>query len=215
MVVHYHTSKTEAEAVVAAIAERGRRAVALPADLSDPAAARELMARARDAMGEMDVLVNNASIYPGGKLLEFSESDLFRNLSANAYGPLTLCRALAAAGRPGRILNLLDSRILDYDALHVPYHLSKRALFALTRMLAVELAPAITVNAIAPGLILPPPGQDESYLEKWRHSNFMNSWGTLSEITEAALFLIQSGFTTGQVLYVDGGRHMKNMMYGL
>lgn len=214
VVVHYHESRSEAKEVADAITQSGRHAWTLSADLSDADAALGLLRSAIELAGAVDVLVNSASIYPKSRLSDFSEEDLIENLSVNAYGPLVLSRALAAQGRPGRILNLLDSRMIDYDAGHVAYHLSKRMLFALTRMLAVELAPAITVNAIAPGLILPPPGEDDSFLEKWRHTNYMNAWGSLEEITDAALYLLQSGFVTGQVLYVDGGRHMKNAMYG-
>ncbi len=215
VVVHYQTSRAGAEAVAKEIKAMQRRAWTLPADLHAPDGAAALMAEAIEKTGGVDVLVNSASIYPKSRLADVSEADLTDNLRVNAFAPLVLARALAAQGRPGRILNLLDSRMVDYDAWHVAYHLSKRTFFALTRMLAVELSPRITVNAIAPGLILPPAGEDDAYLEKWRHTNLMNAWGSLEEITDAALYLLQSGFLTGQVLYVDGGRNLKNVMYGI
>jgi len=127
---------------------------------------------------------------------------------------LQLSRALAAQGRSGQVLNLLDCRILSYDAEHAAYHLSKRMLFSLTRMLALELAPRLRVNAVAPGLILPPPGRDEAYLQALARTNPLQRHGGAGDVVRAALFLMQSGFVTGQVIYVDGGHHMTGRTYG-
>jgi pteridine reductase len=80
-------------------------------------------------------------------------------------------------------------------------------------MLALELAPAVAVNAVAPGLILPPEGQDETYLQKLSHTNPMNRYGGPGDVSEAVLFLLHSRFVTGQVLYIDGGFHMKGHLY--
>ncbi len=100
-----------------------------------------------------------------------------------------------------------------YDKEHASYHISKRVLVTLTRMLALELAPKIAVNAIAPGLILPPVGEDETYLRRWAHANPLNRWGEPKDIVDAMLFLLGSRFITGQILYIDGGYHMKGHMY--
>ena len=101
----------------------------------------------------------------------------------------------------------------DYDRDHVAYHLSKRALQSLTRMLAVELAPTVVVNAVAPGLILPPEGEDADYLERLAHTNPMNCWGHPQDVADAVRFLLQTRFTTGQTLYVDGGRNLRGKMH--
>ncbi len=81
-------------------------------------------------------------------------------------------------------------------------------------MLSRELAPGIRVNGVAPGLILPPPGENKDYLEQLKHSNLLQRIGTLDDITEAVLFLLRNDFITGQIIYVDGGRHLKGAMYG-
>ncbi|NQV31372.1 MAG: SDR family oxidoreductase, partial [Phycisphaeraceae bacterium] len=130
--------------------------------------------------------------------------------------PLALSRAFAAQGQltSGHIINMLDSRVQDYYKLHVPYHLSKRSLLALTRMLAIELAPGVAVNAVAPGLILAPEGKGDEYLQALAHTNPLNRSGGPQDICEAVLFLLRSEFITGQIIYVDGGRHMKGHMYG-
>ncbi|MCH7709078.1 MAG: SDR family oxidoreductase [Myxococcales bacterium] len=108
----------------------------------------------------------------------------------------------------------MDTRITDYDKSHVSYHLSKRMLFSMTRMMALEFAPKVRVNAIAPGLILPPEGKDETYLQDLARSNPLLAYGGPGDVVEAVLFLLQGRFVTGQVLYVDGGRHLLGGVYG-
>jgi NAD(P)-dependent dehydrogenase (short-subunit alcohol dehydrogenase family) len=215
VVVHYHTSQDEAEKVADDIRRHGVRALTLQADLGDPRQAAELVKNATAAAGPLNILLNSASVFPSDRVLEFSLESFYTNMQVNALAPLWLSRAFAhQVEHEGSILNLLDTRILDYDCDHAAYHLSKRTLYTLTRMLSVELAPCIRVNAIAPGLILPPPGQDSEYLEQRKHTNPLRRIGTLNDIMEAALFLLRSDFITGQVIYVDGGRHMKGAMYG-
>jgi len=213
VVVHYHHSADEAADVAETIRRRGRRAWALQANLADSDAAEALIGRAVDLAGPIDILVNNASIFPTGLITETTGEDLLANVRVHAVAPLLLSRALADQGRPGHIVNLLDARITDYDRRHAAYQLSKRMLADLTRMLAVELAPAIAVNAVAPGLILPPPGADDSYLERFAHTNPLNRHGDPADIARAVLYLLGSTFVTGQILYVDGGRHMRGSMY--
>ena len=214
VVVHYRRSAEEAGQVVAAVEARGRRAWALPADLAERGAAEGLFDRAAAAAGRIDILVNNASVFPADTVLDFTAESLAENVQVNAMSPLALCRRLAAAGGGGDIVNLLDCRVEDYDRRHAAYHLSKRMLLALTRMLALELAPGVKVNAVAPGLILPPPGEDEGFLAANAHTNPLRRHGSPADVARAVLFLVASPFVTGQVLYVDGGRHMKGRVHG-
>ena len=215
VVVHYHSSQAHAAQVQAEIEQAGAQAALCQADLADPGQADALVGRVVDMLGRpLDILINNASIFEEQTLLETTSKALIENMQVHAYAPLALSRAFSQQGHAGHIVNLLDSRVQDYDRLHVPYHLSKRSLLALTRMLAVELAPAVAVNAVAPGLILAPKGQGGDYLEKLAHTNPLNRYGNEQDICEAVLFLLQSEFITGQVIYVDGGRHMKGHMYG-
>jgi pteridine reductase len=214
VVVHCRSSQAEARAVAAECEAKGVRAHVVRADLADRGQAEELVARAVAAAGPLDVLVNNASIFPKDTLADVTAESFIANLQVNAVAPFLIARAFARQGREGVILNMLDTRILHYDALHAAYHVSKRALFTLTRMMALEFAPKIRVNAVAPGLILPPPGEDESFLEKYASKNPLGKWGSAEDVVAAALFLIRSSFVTGQVLYVDGGFHMKGSVYG-
>ena len=212
--LHYRNARAEAEATVDAVCARGVCAWLFSADLSDAGAAERLFDGVCAAAGEVDFLINNASVFPEDTLPAMSLESLWDNVRVNAYAPFALGRRLAAQQRPGAIVNLLDARIVDYDAAHASYHVSKRMLDTLTRMMAVEFAPLVRVNAVAPGLILPPEGKDEAYLEGLAHTNPLQRHGGAEDVCEAALFLLRGDFVTGQTIFVDGGRHLRGGMYG-
>ncbi|HIJ65851.1 MAG TPA: SDR family oxidoreductase [Candidatus Hydrogenedentes bacterium] len=212
--VHYRTSQAEADELAEALRTKGTAAWTVPADLGDAAQAAALFARALELAGPIDILINNAAAFPDTRLDTVTPDAIHADLNVNALAPFLLSRDLAAQGREGAIVNFLDTRFVDYDRNHVAYHLSKRALFSLTRMSALEFAPAIRVNAVAPGLILPPPGKAPAYLEKLAHTNPLNRHGSPDDVVDAVLFLIESRFVTGQIIFVDGGRHMKGNVYG-
>ncbi len=215
VIVHYRASQEQAEATAENIRQAGGRAWTIQADLGDQAQANQLMPRAIAQAGAIDILVNNASVFNDDTVMNFTPEDLQANVQLHAMAPLTLSRAMAAQQLPaGDIVNFLDSRMEDYDRLHTSYHLSKRMLWTITRMLALELAPAIKVNAVAPGLILPPKGKDDSYLADLAHTNPLNRVGSVEGIAAALRLLIESDFITGQVIYVDGGRHIRGCVYG-
>ncbi|HET7317614.1 MAG TPA: SDR family oxidoreductase, partial [Nitrospirota bacterium] len=134
--------------------------------------------------------------------------DVMRHMHVNAWTPLVLSREFARLARRGTIINILDTKIAGFDRKHAAYILSKHMLSVVTRLCAVEFAPEITVNGIAPGLILPPNGKDETYLDKKAKALPLKRHGGPEDVTEAALYLLRSRFVTGQVIYVDGGRHL-------
>ncbi|MDX9973072.1 MAG: SDR family oxidoreductase [FCB group bacterium] len=212
--VHYRRAGDEAAALCDSIRAKGRRAWAIQADLSEAAEAEALFSQVVDACDHVDILVNNASIFPENTILDVTPEDLHASMAVHAIAPLLLARRMAALGRSGCIVNLLDARVVDYDRIHAAYHLSKRALMSLTSMLALELAPSIRVNAVAPGLILPPEGKPADYLASLAHTNPLQAYGGPEDIASAVLFLVTSRFVTGQVIYVDGGRHLKGRVYG-
>ncbi|HEY4976388.1 MAG TPA: SDR family oxidoreductase, partial [Gaiellaceae bacterium] len=168
-----------------------------------------LVDRAHEALGAIEILVNNASVFPSDTLETVELEGLQRNLEINAWAPLALTRAFAAQTERGHVVNLLDSRVSGFDRTHVSYILSKHVLAALTRMSALELAPGIAVNGIAPGLILPPAGKDEEYVDRLARTVPLKRRGTPEDIAAAAIFLVTSEFVTGETIYVDGGRHLK------
>jgi pteridine reductase len=208
VVVHYGRSKEEAQALAAELRGGGREAWTLRADLDRPDEVESLIPRALERAGGLQVLVNNASIFPAGSLAEANLESLTRNIQVNAWAPFQLSRSFAEHAKRGTIVNFLDTRVAGYDWKHVEYILSKKMLAALTEMTAVQFAPDIRVNAVAPGLILPPPGEDESYLQALAGTVPLKRHGDAEDIADAVLFLVKSDYVTGQVIYVDGGRHL-------
>jgi len=207
--VHYSRSGREAVELAAEIESLGVQAVALGADLADPDQLAGLIERAREALGTIEILVNNASIFPSDTLETLDLAGLERSIEINAWAPLVLTRALAAQSERGHVINLLDSRVSGFDHTHAAYILSKHVLSAITRTAAIELAPGIAVNGIAPGLILPPAGEDEQYVERLAQTVPLKRSGAPEDIAAAAVYLATSEFVTGETIYVDGGRHLK------
>lgn len=207
-VLHHNRSVREADELREQITGQGVPAWTLAGDLADPETAEGLVARAVEIAGPLDILINNASVFDPGNLEQVAFEDLRLNAAINAWAPFVLSRAFAAQKREGAIVNLLDSRLRGYDFGHVAYILSKHLLEVLTCMTALEWAPRVRVNAVAPGLVLPPPGRDSSYLEALSSSLPLKRHGKARDVAQAVLFLIRSEFITGQVIYVDGGRHL-------
>ena len=214
VVVHCNRSRDEAAALVEELKASGVGAWTVQADLASPAGRRKVMSEALKMCGGFDILVNNASVFPEDRLAELDENAAWRIFRVNVFAPLDLSLAFAHQGRPGCIVNMLDSRITMNDARHASYHLGKRMLFNITRMLALDLAPRIRVNAVAPGLILPPAGRDERWMKRFAGRNPLRRRGFPEDVADAVLFLVSNPFVTGQVIYVDGGEHMKGAMHG-
>jgi NAD(P)-dependent dehydrogenase (short-subunit alcohol dehydrogenase family) len=206
-----HFGSTPADRLAAELSQsQGIRAVAIQTDLGDPQAAASLVDRAAEALGAIDLLVNSASIFEAAT---FAATDLDawqRHLAVNLTAPFLLSQAFARlrAGRPGAIVNLLDWRALRPGADHFAYTITKAGLAAMTSSLAQALAPSIRVNGLALGAILPPPGASDTN-DAPATAAPLGRWGTLRETTEALLFLLAGpDFITGEILHLDGGRHL-------
>lgn len=209
VVVHYNKSAAEAEALVGEIQARGVKAWAIKADLGVREEYEGLIPRAIEAAGSLDFLVNNASVFEPGGVGDLTFEDLLSTMETNAWAPLVLSREFARLARRGGIVNILDSHSAAHDRSHAAYILSKHMLHALTTMTALEFAPDVTVNAVAPGLILPPPGKDEAYLLKLAERLPLRRYGAPEDVADAVVFLLGNNFITGQFIYVDGGSHLR------
>lgn len=209
VVVHYRRSEAEAAQLCQELARRHVRTWTVQGDFSDPAAAERVVERALRAAGSLDVLVNNASIFPRDALDTVTFDGFVDNLRVNAWAPFAASRAFARRIGRGHIVNLLDSRIDDVDWHHIGYILSKHVLAAMTRMMALAFAPNVAVNAVAPGLILPPPGASHDYIDALVETVPLARHGEPEQIARAVAYLATSDFITGEVIYVDGGRHLE------
>ena len=156
----------------------------------------------------IEVLVNCASDFIPSSFNE-QGSELFdKEMTINLKIPYLLTKAFARVFGKGNIINFVDTKVAKNKTVHLDYILSKKLLKDFTKISAVELAPNIRVNAIAPGLILPPEGKDESYLLNLAKDIPLKTIGNLDEILKAFQFILDSYFFTGQILYIDGGEHL-------
>ena len=208
LVIHYGNSQAGAEQAVQVVQQLGCRSVAIQADLSDPVAAAGLIRRSLELVPEVDLLINNAAIFEPVDALETSVEAWQRHFSVNLTSPFLISQAFAKArnGAPGAIVNLLDWRALLPAADHFPYTISKAALAAMTRGLALALAPSIRVNGLALGAILPADGAASGDPIAGVPAG---RWGTVQEAVEGLLFLLAGPKSmTGEILRLDGGRHL-------
>ena len=209
VIIHYNHSREQAEEVRSEIQAIGRTAHLLQADLSNPRRAAQLVTRAHN-FGSIFALVNNAAIFEPLTFQQTNLDDWERHLTLNLTAPFLTSQAFAAILRPGeevRIINILDWRALRPGGDHFPYTISKAALAALTRSLAVALAPQITVNALALGAILPPSNGTAS--DNITQNIPAGRWADINEVGEALIFLLKGPtYITGEILQLDGGRHL-------
>jgi len=214
----YLSSADEARAVAREIESLGRRALAIRVDLAKPQAARDVHAAIQKKFDRLDALVNNASIFSPARLKDVTPAEFERQMAINARAPLMLIQQfapmLAAHADPrkpetlGRIVNFIDIHVMGQPLKgFVAYNASKAALMEVTMTLAMELAPKITVNALAPGVV----AWAESYTPKQREMYLrrvpLARAGTPADAAAAALFLVRDAdYCTGQIIRLDGGR---------
>jgi NAD(P)-dependent dehydrogenase (short-subunit alcohol dehydrogenase family) len=212
----YNQSRNEAEAAAAGIRAMGRRAVCIQADLSRGPSCRHLIDETVRRLGRLDVLVNMASLYLTTPFDELDEAAWDRGLAVDLKAAFLCARAavphLRAAGG-GRIINVADwlpaSGRVRYKGF-LPYYVAKSGVIALTEALALELAAdEILVNAVAPGPILAPPDTAAEEVKAVEQATPLGRWGGEAEIVKAVIFLIDTDFVTGEVIRVDGGRHLR------
>jgi NAD(P)-dependent dehydrogenase (short-subunit alcohol dehydrogenase family) len=207
IVLHYYN--TEPGGLVDEIMAHGVRCEPLRCDLSDAGAAKDLVARAAEVLPGLELLVNNASIFERSSILDTTDGLLDAHLGINLRAPYVLSRDFARIARRGQIINMIDANVLKNTSAYGAYMLSKKGLLGLTAMAAREYAPSIRVNAIGPGLILPPEGQGDEYLEEAASKRVpLKKHGHVEDVLRAMEFLITNEFITGQVLFIDGGEHL-------
>ena len=215
VVIHYHTSSSEAGELAGEVRRLGAKSWTVQADLADRQQVESLIERAVEIAGPIQILINNASMFPSNDFESVTLEDMVASVTTDAWAPFALGRSFAKRPEARHIVNLLDTRVFsDYDWRHFSYNAAKHMLGLLTKMMAVKLAPGIAVNAVAPGLILPPEGMPVSYIEGLAGELPMKKIGSPELVADAILFLLRTEFTTGQVIFVDGGRHLREAGIG-
>ncbi|MBI1784602.1 SDR family oxidoreductase [Candidatus Sumerlaeota bacterium] len=211
----YRASRKAAEETIKSIEKAKGTAIAIRGDVISEQDCRRAAADVARKFGGLDILVNMASSYERRGLKQLTAEDWERAMGVDARGSYLMSLAAAPFMKKrgaGRIINFSDwvaaSGRPRYDS-YLSYYTAKSAVLGLTQALALELAPAILVNAIAPGPILPPPGMSLMERRKVINSTPLARWGGPAEIAKAVLFLVDSDFVTGECIRVDGGRHLR------
>jgi NAD(P)-dependent dehydrogenase (short-subunit alcohol dehydrogenase family) len=210
VVVHWHRSEEEAAATVRDLEALGVRAVALRADLGQTAEVETLAREAEARSGGLSVLVNSASNYFRSPFDRLDETIWDASLDVNLKAPYLLAvhvgRAMRSRGE-GRIVNIVDWAAERPYRDYLPYCVSKAGLVCMTRALAKELAPEITVNAVAPGPVLAPEDMGAEERRAIERATPLKRFGTPEDVAHCVRFLVEEAdFTTGSIYHVDGGR---------
>ena len=206
--LHYHHSKDQAELSAAEIRRKGVRCELFSCDLSDESQTSNLMTEVVKRFSGLNLLVNSASIFEKSKFA-VKDLKLFNShFAINLKAPFILSCEFFRFCKKGQIINLLDTKIVKNKTSHVAYLLTKKSLADMTKLAAVEFAPDIRVNGIAPGLILPAKGDAVESLERMARNIPLKRKGDLSGITQSIKFLIENDYLTGQIIFNDGGEHL-------
>jgi len=208
VVINYHSSGQAAQGTAASARALGVQALPVQADVSDLDQVKQMVRAAEERFGAVDVLVNGASRF---------ERTPFPTTDVSAWQRVTrilldgsfYCANLVAPGMlergEGSIVNIVDLAAFipwpDFSA----HAVGKAGLMALTRQLALELAPTVRVNAVAPGPVLAPPGTSPETLAAIARRPLLKRWGTPEDVAQAVMYLIAADYVTGQVIIVDGG----------
>jgi NAD(P)-dependent dehydrogenase (short-subunit alcohol dehydrogenase family) len=210
--IHYQASRTEAEALAAAVTAQGRRAVVLQAELSQESEVAGLVAAAEAALGPLGLLVNNASTFERDEWNDATRTSWDLHMEPNLRAPFLLtqdfARSLPEAAK-GVVVNMIDQRVWSLTPHFVSYTVSKSALWTLTRTLALALAPRIRVAAIGPGPALPSSRQTAEQFAQQCESLPLRHGTSAAEVAEAMMAILCLPSFTGQMLAVDGGQHLQ------
>lgn len=209
--IHANTSVDEAEALAAALRARGRTARVVHGDLADGAATAKLIESAVEAIGPLDLLVNNASLFKPDTVTAFDDALWDRHFAVHVKAPSILARDFVRQlpdGAAGSIVNIVDQRVWNPTPRYYSYTLSKSALWMATRTMAQSFAPRVRVNAIGPGPSLPNERQDDADFQAQVSGLILRRGPDLDEFGRTVRFLFDTPSITGQMIALDGGQHL-------
>jgi NAD(P)-dependent dehydrogenase (short-subunit alcohol dehydrogenase family) len=215
--IHYRSSAQEAAATLAECRRLGGSldsADSFEADLADEAQVQTLLPRVAGRFGNVDAVVNNASIFEHDNAKSFSHQSLLAHMRTNTAAPVLLAQALhqhvssQGDGSNGVVVNLLDQKLWNQNPDFLSYTLSKAALEAATTALAIALAPRLRVVGVAPGLTLTSQMLSEQKFEQLHRLSPLGRSSTPADVASAVKFALENQSITGTTLLVDGGQHL-------
>ena len=205
VIIHYNKSGKEAAELLRILGSEKAGHQLVKCELSALSSAERLI----PALGRIDILVNNASGYFPCPLGKENIAIAEKQFAINLHAPLLLMRKFQEQKiKSGCIINLLDQRIAKFSPADGSYTLSKKALAEATCTSALQWAPRIRVNGVAPGAILPPRGMEKSKMKIQLSMTPMKKAPTPAEVAKACIFLAENDSITGQIIFVDGGQHL-------
>lgn len=210
LVIHFNRSALVAQQLADDLSKQypGQQFRTVKADLSKTDEVTGIIPYLVSKSVTVDLLVNNASVFDRGYLGETTAALFDNQMDVNLKAPFFLVRDFANYYKKGNIINLVDTRISSNSPDYAAYSLSKKALWELTKMAALEFAPAIRVNAIAPGATLPPEEKDENYLLEMAAKTPMKKPGGVQPVLDSIDFILTNRHLTGQLLFADGGENL-------
>jgi pteridine reductase len=212
VVIHYRGSESDAKALVSDLNKARPDTAACIQSALDTRDAIETAAHSAIAVfGQIDVLINNASSFFPTPWGEITDDNMATLMHSNLLLPMAMIQALAPelSRQEGAIINMVDIHANRPLANHPAYNAAKAGLVSLTQSAALDLAPRVRANAIAPGAILLPEHEGDEYEQELTRNIPLARMGAPTDLAEAALFLATAPYITGQILAVDGGRSLK------
>ena len=208
VVINYLASAQAAAETVDEARALGVHTLLIRTDISDDEQVLAMIKQTEAHFGSVDILVNSASLYLPTPFPTADHSGWHRVTRVGIDGPY-FCANAAAPGMlargEGTIINIIDLSAIEPWPNFIAHSVSKAALLALTRQLALELAPRVRVNAVAPGPVLPPADYSPQRIARTADKTLLGRWGTPADVAEAVLYFVQADYVTGNTLFIDGG----------
>jgi 3-oxoacyl-[acyl-carrier protein] reductase/pteridine reductase len=207
----YYSSDEPWQQTQAEIEAVGASCLAEQMEVRDSAQVKKFVEKVLNRFGRIDVLINNASVWLKSPFLQIQEDEWDLALDVNLKGPFLCSQAVAPVMLKqdrGLILNITDLSAFQVWPGYAHHAASKAGLVALTKSLAVELAPAVRVNAIAPGTVLLQPDSPDEKIQWAVEKSLLKRVGTPQDVSQLVIFLMENDFTTGSVYFIDGGRSL-------
>ena len=211
VVVHYNTSKSEAETLAKELTDNGNAADIVGCDLTDLAATERLVPECVERFGPLDCLINNASLFEPDWLETVEPALWQKQLDVNLRAPMLLTKAFAAQlpdGQEGCVINMLDNKVFSPNPDYFSYSVGKFGLKGITEMAAMALGPHIRVCGIAPGLTTISGDQTAEDFETQSTMNLLKKSSGPAEVVKTVRYILASDILTGQIVVVDGGQSL-------
>lgn len=209
--VHYHTSRDGADDTVQRIVSSGGAAQAFQADIAAPEGPAALVGAVVAAFGRLDVLVNSAASWLRAPFGEVTAEQFDASVATNLRAPFLLTQAAAPhlAAQRGVVVNIADHLAYDWASPYLAHGVVKGGIGPMTRGLATVLAPNVRVNAVAPGVVLLPDNTSPAAAARLAAETPLETLGSPADIASAVCWLADASYVTGELIHVDGGRHLR------